>query len=413
MNKVKDTALLDPLIDFYFGKSISFLEKMVRIGSHSFDKAGIERMVKAVGSEFSKLDFARERAPSGDEDFADHLFLNKKGTGKKNLWLVGHLDTVFTREEESRHDFKWKVIGDRISGPGTCDMKGGIAMAWLVVKVLGKFCPELLKKVNITLALNSCEEQLNDSFAREVLKRVNQDTLAALIFEYGPVAKDSFGLLNHRKGLAAYHVDVQGRGAHTGNHADGANAIVQLAKLVDKIAKWTDYDRGLTVNIGTIKGGSARNRVPQQAEAEIEVRAARQEDFESIETKFADLTGEGEVRSAADGFACKISCSLKNSIPPWEPDEKTFRLQEHWARAAAAMNMHLMDYSRGGLGDANHLGGHLPTLDALGPDGANLHCSETNPAENKEAEYMNINTFSTKTKLNCLGILDLLNNSPL
>ena len=188
--------------------------------------------------------------------------------------MVSHLDTVFPPEEEARNNFHWLPEGDRIYGPGVQDIKGGTAMMWLVLSALRAQATELFNAITWKLFWNSSEERFSPDFGDVCRRRLEHDTLAALVFEAEGRMGAEHLLVVARKGRAAWRVTVAGRGAHAGGkHNHGANAIVQLGRTIQRIASLTDYSREITVNVGTVCGGTVLNRVPHEAVAEGELRA--------------------------------------------------------------------------------------------------------------------------------------------
>src|SRR5205085_1599067 len=148
--------------------------------------------------------------------------------------------------------------------------------------------------------------------------RFDNGTLGALVFEAeGRLGRDHLMVLA-RKGRATWRVTVSGRGAHAGGkHNAGANAIVQLGKTIEKIAALTDYSRGLTFNVATVLGGTVLNRVPHEAIAEGEFRAFDPRIYAEAVTALSALAGDGEVKSPADGYKCKIKVEILTESRPW------------------------------------------------------------------------------------------------
>ncbi len=389
--------------------ALGHLRTWVGVNSWTFNPSGVDEVGRLTAEAFAPLGFTAETVPSTEPQFGHHLVLTRRGTGSASVLLVSHLDTVFPPEEEARNHFQWRPEGDRIYGPGTHDIKGGTAVAWLTLEGLKRHAPEVWDRTTWHLCLNSSEEVLSADFAEVCGRRIGAGTRAALVFEAEGRRPGIRRLVVARKGRGAWHVRVAGRGAHAGvAHAQGANALVQLARSVQKIAGFTDYDRDLTFNVGTVRGGSGLNRVPETAEAEGEFRAFTPEAYGWGRRQLLDLAGPGDVVSTTDGFACRITVDITSETPPWPRNPGTDALLAVWADAAAGLGQIVEAESRGGLSDGNQLWDVVPTLDGLGPAGDHDHCSERSDDGLKLPEYVDRTSFVPKAALNVRALEQLL-----
>lgn len=405
---------LDKFLKDQMPATLEFLREMVGINSWTLNPEGVNRLAQFTAKQFAPLGFAVEFVPPKNPKFGNQLVLTRPGNSARNIALVSHLDTVFPPEEEARNDFKWRVEGDRIYGPGTQDIKGGTAMIWLVLLALQSHAPKLFEDITWKIFLNSAEEMFSPDFGELCRDRCDSQTLAALVFEAeGRLANESL-MVVARKGRASWRVTVSGRGAHAGaKHRQGANAIVQLGQLLPRIAAMTDYARELTFNVGTISGGTVLNRVPHEAVAEGEFRAFTPEVFNDGKAALLALAGPGDVRSPADGFRCEVKAEILSESRPWPRNPATDRLYEFWKQAGDELTIPVNLQERGGLSDGNLIWDAVPTLDGLGPWGDNDHCSERSADGTKVPEFMEISGFVPKAKLNTLAILKLAGGSGL
>src|ERR1700722_11955843 len=198
------------------------------------------------------------------ERFADHLVFRSRAqlpnTGA--VALVGHLDTVFPPGafEGFRRD------GELARGPGVLDMKGGLVVIAFALKALAA-TGGLDAVVPVRVVIVS-DEEVGSPEGQGVLAAAISGSGAALVFEAG---RKGDAIITRRKGTGGMTAVAQGRAAHAGNaHKEGANAIWAIARFVDDVQKLTDYDRGLTVNVGRVSGGTSKNTVPDRAEAQLD-----------------------------------------------------------------------------------------------------------------------------------------------
>jgi glutamate carboxypeptidase len=395
-------------LDAQLPAGLDLLRQMVGINSFTSNREGVNRLARFTAECFAPLGFTAEYVPSFNPEFGNHLVLTCKGSSDRNLALVSHLDTVFPPEEEERNNFRWQPEGDRIYGPGTEDIKGGTVMMWLVLKALRQFAPTLFESITWKLLLNSSEERFSPDFGDVCRARFNESTVAALIFEAeGRLGKEHL-LVVARKGRATWRATASGRGAHAGGrHGQGANAIVQLGQTVQQIAALTDYSAGLTVNVGTVRGGTVLNRVPHEATAEGELRAFKPEVYARAKSAILGLTGPGKVKSPVDGYTSRVITEILMESRPWPRNAGTDKLFELWNRAGARLGMGVGPEERGGLSDGNFIWDAVPTLDGLGPWGDNDHCSERSADGSKVPEYVEISSFVPKAMLNVVAIAEL------
>ena len=395
--------LSDKLPDY-----LELLRQMVSTNSFTANAAGVNRVGQIAAEAFTALGFACEAEQSTNPEYGKHIFLTRKGTGKQTIAMISHLDTVFAPEEELANDFTWRVEGERIYGPGTVDIKGGTVMMVMVLEALQKFIPAVFESINWIAAIDATEEVLSADFGKALLQRLDDNTLACLVFEGGTPLPVKYPLVTARKGKANFLVSVTGRSAHAGNrHAQGANAIVQIAHTIQQIAALTDYDKQLTFNVGVIQGGSVVNRVPHAAHADVEMRTFSPEIFRQGVQSILALNGVSNVASQ-DGYACKVEIRQVDENSPWPRNPQTDRLFELWKAAGAEIGLQVIPEERGGLSDGNLLWQRHPTLDGLGPAGNNAHCSERSVDGSKDQEYAVISSFVPKALMNILAITKLV-----
>lgn len=405
--------LLTRACESFWPETKKFLREMVCINSFSTSPHGVNRVGRQVSAQFQPLGFTASAVPHRLADYGDHLILRSAAADGPTVALIAHLDTVFPEQEEERNAFRWREEGTRIHGPGTNDMKGGIAMIHLVLSVLRSQAPHIFHATNWVILCNACEEVDSEDFGALCRAALPPQTLACLIFEPDGGNTDEFSLVTARKGRATFQIDVEGRSAHAGSqHARGASAIVQLCRVIEKVEARTCYEKALTVNVGTISGGQVLNRVPESASARLEMRASSTGVFEEEKRFLLSLNGDGDLASRdARPHRCRIHVTQLDETPPWPKNPASESLFALWEDAAREMSLRVKAESRGGLSDGNVLWDWAPTLDGLGPEGDHAHCSTHDPAEGKEQEFVETSSFFTKATLNVIAVCKLLEPS--
>jgi len=386
---------------------LHILEEMVSINSWTENREGVRALGEYTADLFAGLGFTPEFIPSRNPLYGSHVILTRKGSGRASISCVSHLDTVFPPGEEEGHDFHFRLEGGRASGPGTSDIKGGTLVMFMMLESLSHELPSLFESVNWKLLFDASEETVSDDFGELCLENMDADTLACLIFEADGGRIDEFSLVTSRKGRAVFTIESFGRAAHAGSaHHSGANAIVHLCGIVERAAAITDYKRGITVNVGTITGGTALNRVPDYAAAKVEMRAHDESAFR--EAVDAMLALAGSDPPGRKNLQCTAKISLDRRVPSWPENERTNHLFSVWREAASIAGMPIVPERRGGLSDGNWLWHRVPAIDGLGPVGGNEHCSGGPGTDHAGQEFIITGSLAPKAALNALALVILL-----
>lgn len=392
----------------------AFLRQMVGINSFTANPEGVNQLGQFVADQFAALDFYPKFAAPAQTGIGNHLILKRAMVpGAPTIALIAHLDTVFPAEEEQRNQFHWREEGDRIYGPGTNDIKGGIALIYLTLALLRAQNQPLFQNTNWVILCNACEETDSRDFGDLCRRELPPDARACLLFEADGGENNDFALVTARNGRATFRVEVHGRGAHAGGqHARGINAIVQLSRVVSQLEKLTNYETGPTVNVGRIAGGTVLNRVPEIASAELEMRAFSSPVFEKARQQILSLAGEGDLRSYdEEAKAAQIEVRVLDETPPWPHNAASDALLAIWQMTGEELGYSVSTERRGGLSDGNVLWNDFPTLDGLGPRGDHGHCSEQDPARGKIQEFVDGTSFVPKAVLNVRALTRLLESA--
>lgn len=333
------------------------LAALVDVSSPSGDREAAEAAV-AVAAALLPDDVEVERLDCSSPDHAQDLLAHVRGTGEGRLLLLGHLDTVIPHDAHHslRHD------GELLRGPGTIDMKGGVAISLGVLRAL---CERREEFAELALLLVVDEEWRAVPF-RHAERFTDFD--ACLCFEAGELtAAGEDAVIVGRKAAGTVRVEAKGLAAHSGSEPDdGRNALLALADVARRAADHhlPEGDDRLTVVPTILHCGEAFNVVPGSGELYLDVRAARLEAIESlVEAVPAELDG---VRLAA------------TMTRRWPAMDMVERSRAALARASELLGRPLVGASRGGASDASHLAAGAPLLaiDGLGPIGGGSHAPD-------------------------------------
>ena len=247
-------------IDDHKAQMMDLWQDLVNQDSPASYREGVDLVAKRV---FKELEEAGASTRWDEEGKA--LIAEIPGDSRAPVLLLGHIDTVFPVGEAARRPFT--VEGSRVTGPGALDMKGGVAVMLSALKALHSagFSGRPLKVILVS------DEEIahNGSKATVMLQREARGCAACFNCETG---YEDNSLVIGRKGGVVFKAAVHGIAAHAGNNPrQGRSAIWEMAKKIDDIQNMTDWDKGITFNVGTIKGGTVSSAIPGYCEVEGDI----------------------------------------------------------------------------------------------------------------------------------------------
>ena len=355
--------MIDQLKTFFQERetaAITLLEKLVLQNSFTENPQGGAIVADILAAELRSIPGISDVRLIPSDRFAPHVVAVAHDAPTDFIGLVGHLDTVFPPGtfEGFRRD------GHLLRGPGVLDMKGGLVVVLEALRALAHV--GALASLPLRLVIVS-DEEVGSPEGRFVIERELEGARAALVFEAGRAGD---AVITARRGTGSARVVATGRAAHSGNaHAEGANAIRALCRFVEYAEGLTDYARGVTVNVGIIRGGTSKNTVPDHAEALMDLRYERLADGEALVQALEEAAG----RAAIAGTTVCVTKQIAR--PPLERSEANVALYRAYAECAR----------EAGLGDAEAglIGGGsdaattaalgIASIDGLGPRGAGFH----------------------------------------
>jgi glutamate carboxypeptidase len=354
------------------------LAPLVELNSFTDNVEGGRAVGAQLRSLFSIDGLAARVVPS--TRYADHLvFASGEGKGKPEIALVGHLDTVFPPGtfEGYRHD------GELRRGPGVLDMKGGlVVVAWALRAIATVRGLDAAPRLRVVIV---ADEEVGSPEGQGVIREAIEGARACLVFESG---RKNDAIITRRKGTGNVRVVAHGKAAHAGNaHAEGVNAIWALARFVDHAQQLTDYERGVSVNVGKVFGGTSKNTVPEQAEAQLDLRFCTRADAEALVAAVRRAAAEAE----RDVPRSKLVVEGGIARLPLERTDASAALMEAYAEQARAVGLGGVEAGLiGGGSDASTSGGMgIASIDGLGPRGIGFHTKD---------EQIEVGTLVTKAQ---------------
>jgi len=358
-NRIIETPVRLPWFRERQGAMVEAIRQMVEIESPSDNKLAVDRLGRWLAGKFEAL--GGHSKFHRTTDFGDHLQVDFPGRDRRQpALLLGHFDTVYPMGTLAT--MPCREAGGRLHGPGTLDMKSGIAMMLYAIDAMRDQGGTLPRALTVLLV---SDEEVGSSSSRRITEELAKRSAVVFVLE------PSYGLKGAvktaRKGVGEYLLKVTGKAAHAGlDFEKGHSAIRELARQIERISKFTDRKRGLTVNVGVIEGGTRVNVVPSEAKASIDVRVVRAADAAGIGRKLRALKPLDKQ--------CKLSVEGGLDRPPLERTAGVADLFGHASELAKRVGWKLEEAAVGGGSDGNltaALG--IPTLDGLGGVGEGAH----------------------------------------
>jgi glutamate carboxypeptidase len=364
---------------------LALLAEVVDIDSGSYDKSGVD----AVGSRL--IGFFEEEGLlatiEANERFGNaiHIHLDDKPSNERPIVLMGHRDTVFPKGEVARRSFR--IEGGRAYGPGVVDMKGGLVLNAFVLAAFKRFggAPGPLA------GLITADEEIASPSSRPIIERVGR--AARCVFNSEP-GRPSGNVVTSRKGGVFLTFEITGKAAHSGgNFEKGISAIGELAHKIVALHELTDLKRGITLNVGLVKGGQSVNTTAPAAEGQIDLRYVKPEQRAQM------LAAIEQIIDTATVPGTRAKLEIKGEFLPVTSTPEADALFHCYQAAAAHAGLCVKGEFTGGCADSGFTAGvGCPTLCGVGPVGGNAHTSE---------EYLEIDTLVPRAQAMALAILRL------
>jgi glutamate carboxypeptidase len=363
---------------------LAVLAQIVNIDSGSRDKAGVDRVGAVLREQMERSGIRTQVFPMaahGDSVLGE--VAGEDDTAPGHVLLLGHMDTVFPAG--TARERPYRVEGTTAYGPGVADMKSGLVMNVFVARAYA----ELGGNAAPIRVLCTGDEEIASPSSRGVTTDIARQALAVFNAEPG---RPSGNVVTGRKGALFIDFEVQGVSAHAGvNHEKGASAIEALARKIQALHGLTDYEAGITANVGTVRGGVSVNTVAPFAAAQLDVRFPAGVDREQLRAGIVDI-----IEDASPLCTCG-KVTHEGSFLPFAASESSLRLLSAYQEQARALGFAVEGEYTGGSADSGLTASvGAPTLCATGPVGGEVHT---------EREYCRIDTLVPRAQAVALTLL--------
>lgn len=360
------------------------LETLVNIDSGTGDRQGIMKVediaieqLKSVGAEVKTINTPRA---------GRNILATVRGTGKGNILLLAHSDTVFPAGTAAKHPFK--IVGSKAYGPGVMDDKGGILLGIEALRIIKTLKFQDFDTIGFSI---TPDEEKGSLASREFIKETAKKYDFALVLEFGsPEDK----VTSWRKGIGYYGLEVKGRAAHAGAEPErGCNALLEAAHQILQLRNLNDSKKQTTVNFTVFQAGDRRNVIPDFAKVQADVRVLEAPEYVRLEKDFERLSKNKLLPCT------EIKVISERGRPPFPPNPQTDALVKKAQAIYRTIGFQLGVEGSGGGTDGNYTASvGTATLDALGPVGGGAHGTD---------EYIDLDRIAPRIYLLTKLLMDL------
>ena len=353
----------DPIIGYleaHLDEYVADLRHLSGIDSGTDDKAGVDRVQAWFAQRLGQLGYAVERRPQ--QRWGDDLVARGHGDGRARMLLLGHADTVYPRGTAAQRPVT--EAGDKLIGPGTCDMKAGLLTGLYALRALAH--AGWRDYGTITFLVVS-DEEIEERHSVDLLQTEGPRHHAVLTLE---AARENGDIVSARKATRWYTVEATGKAAHAGVEPEkGRSATLALAHAIVETFKLNGLKEGMTVNPGRIEGGANPNIVADRARGMFDLRAWSAADLAELTAAFERVVATPWL----PGVELR-AVPLGSGTPAMERTPGTIRLEEHAIRIAGELGFPLRGARTGGGSDVSYAcHARTPGLDGMGPVGGLDH----------------------------------------
>jgi len=366
-------SILENQLDDY----LDDLRILVSIDSGSNYKTGVDRVNEWLEARLISLGFTVKRDLQTKN--GDNLLAALEGRGSGRILLLGHSDTVFPVGTAAERPMT--IAGDRIHGPGTCDMKAGLLTGCYAAAALSELGFQDFGRIDF---LCVSDEEVQERYSHELIRRTARQADAVFTLE---AARENGDIVIARKGVQVYEIEAFGHAAHAGVEPEkGCNAILALAHQCIKLDQLNGFRPDVTVNLGVFEGGSQPNVVPDYARLLVDLRAFTKEDLQAVVEAAHEIIKEEPF----PGIKMRMKQVGHGHEPmPYTPEAAA--LEALARQAADELGFSVNGAWTGGASDASLAAGEgKPVLDGLGPIGGLDHSPD---------EYILLSSIVPRTAL--------------
>jgi len=364
--------------------AIALLERLVNQNSGSLNLPGVKAVGDMVRAELEPIGFDVQWIDMRATGRAGHLVATHKGNGRgKRVLMIGHLDTVFEPDSPFQ---RFVRNGDRATGPGIGDDKGGVVI--IIAALRAMHASGALRDADIKVVLTGDEESAGTPLEAARADLVAAGKWADVALEYEElIVRDGRDYATvARRGVTDWELTTSGITGHSGGvfgDALGYGANYELVRILDAFRRELP-EPNLTFNVGlmvggtpaTLDAGGARgsaagktNIIAERAVARGDLRTLAPEQEARARARMQAIVAEHLPKTGA-------SLVFEESYPPMAPTEGNRALLAMLNQVNTDLGLPEMgewDPAKRGAADSSFVAADADVLAGLGAAGTGAH----------------------------------------
>lgn len=343
------------------------LKTLVEINTHTYNRDGVDEGMDVLSSMAEEMDFTVETV------HARHRLIKAGNRTRPRILIISHMDTVHPLNDGFLH---YTPLDDGyVRGPGVGDIKGGTVIALWAMKAITQLCSDF----DVQLVVSADEEIGSPTIREWYWDKSEHEADYAIGMEPGFPQGDlsptvDLGVVYQRRGFAAVRFTVKGKAAHSGTPHLGLSAIEAAAKKIVALQDLNAPERGISVNVGKIEGGTAANTVPGEVQGLVSFRYETKADGEAVKDAVIQILNDPVVRNDELGISDSSVYHVDTFIPPMERTPLSQKLVDIVLDEAKVLGQPVVPIARGGGSDANHVSGSgVPSICGMGAPAHAIH----------------------------------------
>jgi glutamate carboxypeptidase len=356
------TPDIDRVRDYLHGQQpamVELLRALAATESPSDDRDGLARVLSLLAAELERCGLAVRRLGGRASGGMLYARPGRRVRHRPLQLLVGHCDTVWPIGTLAHMPVR--LDGDTLLGPGVFDMKGGLVQMIYALRTVHELA--LRPPTDCMVVINS-DEEVGSTDSTPLIRRLARRARRAFILE--PAFGRNGKLKTARKASGGFTVTITGHAAHAGvDPEQGASAVLELSHQIQRLFALNDPARGITVNVGTIDGGTRPNVIAAEVRARVDVRVRTRTDAAEVEAAIRGL------RPVNPATVIRVEGGIDQL--PMEPSPRNQALWRQAQELGWRLGLELEQAAVGGSSDGNTTSQFTATLDGLGAVGDGAH----------------------------------------